>query len=238
LGNGSTRRSQPGQTSLVTAKTWLDACSTSHALCNHVHTKGFPSRLLKVNQEPINIVLTKNWATRPYYAALSHCWGKLKFLTLTQDSLETFITQVPIEQCPKTFQDAILITRQLGIDYLWIDSLCIIQDSDQDWIAESALMSSVYSGSTITIAAAAAYDGTVGCLVQLPDSLGRRAHVQGTVDGQAITYIFVLEDMYRLAVTENPLASRAWAFQGSSLLFRNFRAKKCNKRDSKTCLKG
>ena len=217
-GVGSIPRTKTRQPSLATAKRWLTECSTSHALCNIKRNDLLPSRLLRVTEEPVKIVLTKDWITKPHYATLSHCWGELKFDTLTQNSLKSWMVRVPIEQAPKTFQDAVLITRQLSIEYLWIDSLCIIQDSDEDWAAESALMSSVYSNSRITIAAAAAHDGTIGCLVQLPDDLGRRTHVEGKIDDETVAYIFVRKNLYSSAVTSNPLASRAWAFQGSSSL--------------------
>lgn len=69
---------------------------------------------------------------------------------------------IPAKELKKTFRDAISVTRELGIDYLWVDPLCIIQDSDQDREVESTLLSSVYSCSTINIAAAIARDGTEG----------------------------------------------------------------------------
>jgi hypothetical protein len=64
---------------------------------------------------------------------------------------------------PKTFRDAIMVTKELGIQYIWIDSLCIIQDSASDWAYEAARMASVYIGALFTIAAAWAPNGTFGC---------------------------------------------------------------------------
>jgi hypothetical protein len=98
------------------------------------------------------------------------------------------MASIPIEKLTRTFTDAISITRELGIDYLWIDSLCIIQDSNHDWEAESALMSSVYSGSKINIAAAAARDGSDGCFCQPPGYI-RSVYVEETVDGQKQYYV-------------------------------------------------
>ncbi|KAI1856994.1 uncharacterized protein JN550_013487 [Neoarthrinium moseri] len=65
---------------------------------------------------------------------------------------------------PKTFQDAVLITKQLGVRYLWIDSLCIIQDSGEDWAVESSKMADIYQKSHITIAAVSSSDSRGGCL--------------------------------------------------------------------------
>lgn len=68
-----------------------------------------------------------------------------------------------MEELPRTFRDAVAITRQLGIRYLWIESLCILQDSEQDWHAESSKMSSIYQNSVLTIAASHGIDGSKGC---------------------------------------------------------------------------
>lgn len=171
----------------------------------------------------MKLVLTSGWSMKTSYATLSHCWGGLEFLTLTRNSLASFMTKVPIEECPKTFQDAVFITRKLGIDYLWIDSLCIIQDSEQDWLNESALMSQVYSNSTITIAAAAACDGTIGCLVQLPNNLGRSCTMDiaryglKTRNGRQTRCIFVPYRLFHNSLENSLLARRAWALQGGLL---------------------
>jgi len=69
---------------------------------------------------------------------------------------------IPIESLPPTFQDAVHITRRLGFNYLWIDSLCIIQDSPEDWNQESGQMAYIYSNSVLTVSAEAARDGSVG----------------------------------------------------------------------------
>jgi hypothetical protein len=69
---------------------------------------------------------------------------------------------IPIESLPPTFQDAVHITRRLGFKYLWIDSLCIIQDSPEDWNQESGQMAYIYSNSVLTISAEAARDGSFG----------------------------------------------------------------------------
>jgi hypothetical protein len=77
---------------------------------------------------------------RGYYAALSHCWGGNIATCLKTNTLSIFQTSLPYAQLPQNFRDAISITRELGVRYLWIDSLCIVQDSMEDWTAESARM--------------------------------------------------------------------------------------------------
>lgn len=72
------------------------------------------------------------------------------------------LQQIPSAALPKTFQDAIEIARYLGFGYIWIDSLCIIQDDSKDWESKAALMSDVYSSSRINITASSAADGRFG----------------------------------------------------------------------------
>ncbi|KAF1830317.1 heterokaryon incompatibility, partial [Decorospora gaudefroyi] len=78
------------------------------------------------------------------YATLSHCWGNAKALRLTAASFRDLSTGVAISELAKIFQDAIFTARSLGIGLLWIDSLCILQDSEEDWQGESAVMSEIY----------------------------------------------------------------------------------------------
>lgn len=99
------------------------------------------------------------------YIALSHCWGKGEgILTTTTSTIEERRREITWSSLPKTFQDAISITRALEIEYLWIDSLCIIQDDHLDWQAESVKMADVYSQSYLTIAATASSTSLGGCL--------------------------------------------------------------------------
>lgn len=69
---------------------------------------------------------------------------------------------------PKNFRDAITISREPGLRYMWIDSLCIIQDSDTDWQIESSKMADIYRHGYITIAAVASPDSKGGCFPSNP----------------------------------------------------------------------
>jgi len=68
-----------------------------------------------------------------------------------------------LSDIPKTFQDAVKVARELNIAYLWIDSLCIIQDDIADWEAEASHMGDIYAGSYLTIAALSSKDDSSGC---------------------------------------------------------------------------
>jgi hypothetical protein len=110
------------------AKQWLEACSLTHTLCKPKDNGPLPTRLLYLQDAPVRLELTAGWQTRPLYATLSHCWGSLEFLTLTRDTVDAFTTSIPVDQLTKTFRDAIDIAKSLGLEYLWIDSLCLYFD--------------------------------------------------------------------------------------------------------------
>jgi hypothetical protein len=103
------------------------------------------------------------------YATLSHCWGFHQPLRTTKATLDLHLQKIRFSDLAKTFQDAAVTCRRLGIRYLWIDSLCIVQGDEEDWQIQSAQMASIYKGSTLTIAASSAHDGTEGCFLSTPD---------------------------------------------------------------------
>jgi hypothetical protein len=89
-------------------------------------------------------------------------------MTLKKDNISNFRKGIPPEALTKTFRDAIDICRYLDLPYLWIDSLCIIQDSSEDWALQSALMAQIYGQSDLNIAATCAENGSFGCFFDRP----------------------------------------------------------------------
>lgn len=88
------------------------------------------------------------------WAALSYCWGGSSAFVLKSTNIDQFRTgEFSTDNYPPTLMDAVFITRKLKIQYLWIDSLCIMQDSPEDWAQESARMKDVYGGAMLTIVA-------------------------------------------------------------------------------------
>jgi hypothetical protein len=87
------------------------------------------------------------------WVALSHCWGQSQPLRTTIESLSAHQQALPMNKLPKLFHDAVLITRWLGYRHLWVDSLCIIQDSKEDWMREISNMGSIYKNCVFTISA-------------------------------------------------------------------------------------
>ncbi len=97
---------------------------------------------------------------------LSHCWGGCVPLRLLRQSFCSLLESIPPAELSKSFQDAMVATKRLGLRYLWIDSLCIIQDSQEDWERESAMMDRVYQNSWCNIAATRAINGQGGCFAE------------------------------------------------------------------------
>jgi hypothetical protein len=204
---------QPSADISETAASWLRECDQSHEACGLPMADEVPTRLLWFTGERIRLVHTADLATKPRYATLSHCWGNRQFLKLLKGNLNTFIRDVPRERLPKTFVDALEITTKLGLEYIWIDSLCIIQDDEKDWQLEAGRMSSVYGGSYINIAASSAKGANEGCFLR-PESRieGFRARI--TADGHTSAVVqFERTTAYRETINNSHLATRAWTFQ-------------------------
>lgn len=87
------------------------------------------------------------------YFALSHCWGDVETLRATKDNLESLKSGIKHDDLPKTFREAVDVTRALGYQYLWIDSLCIAQDDSEDWKYEARRMVLVYGNTVCTLMA-------------------------------------------------------------------------------------
>lgn len=97
------------------------------------------------------------------YLALSHSRGTTHRLTLTRANLSMLKSGIMLSKLPKTFQDAVTIAWELDVPFVWIDSLCIIQDDAADWETEASRMGAVYANAYLTVAALASKDDSSGC---------------------------------------------------------------------------
>lgn len=153
--------------------------------------------------------------SRGRYLALSHRWGDLsddeKFCAF-KANFNGLKQAIPIEKLPKSFQDAVRVTRALDIRYLWIDSLCIIQDDPLDWDAESKKMEDVFSNAFCTVAASSAKSSVIGFLGRRPP---RDAINVLTPSGPLYLAEFI--DDFSSDVEESVLNSRGWVFQERAL---------------------
>lgn len=158
----------------------------------------------------LNDSLTRQKLTPHFCTALSHCWGKSQPLTTTVDTLYEHQQGIEAHLLPKTFLDAIEVNKKLSIRYLWIDSLCIIQDDLKDWEAESANMANVYQNAYLTISAAAASDSSGGLDWPFQPSM------KFGYDGNKTAY-FRREENTHNTVTDSALGKRAWVLQETML---------------------
>jgi hypothetical protein len=122
---------------------------------------------------------------------------------------------MPYASLPKTFQHAVTATRQLGLRYLWIDSLCIIQDSREDWEQHCYKMPEIYRNSTVTIAGPAAVDCNTGFLHERPAPLSVNLTISNGMLEESVTLSHSgLRDPYHPNLQMNsPLEKRAWVLQ-------------------------
>lgn len=149
-------------------KNWLHNCNQSHKCYEVPADLGplLPTRVVYVgsSHEPNELRLHESTHDqRGKYIALSHCWGKTQIIRTLKANIEEHKKGIAWSSLSKTFQDAVTITRRLGTQYLWIDSLCIIQDDGADWELEASRMWSVYRNAYLVVSATSAPDGTRGC---------------------------------------------------------------------------
>lgn len=140
-------------------RTWLGNCDSNHKSCVAPSAQ-LPTRYLDTSENVSpNKVTLRELKDSPNpgdnrYVALSHCWGKGRNLCTTHSTLQSHKNGIEISILPQTFKDAVAVVRKLGIRYLWIDSLCIIQDDLRDWQVESANMAAIYRDSYLVLGAA------------------------------------------------------------------------------------
>ncbi|KAK6953153.1 hypothetical protein Daesc_005453 [Daldinia eschscholtzii] len=143
---------------------WLKDCELNHPFCGRPQLDPLlPTRVIDVFASERGVSVVETGGQKGRYVTLSHCWGTSSRLMATKQSIQDLKQGIAVTFLPKTFQDAIKITRRLSIKYLWIDCLCIIQDDPDDWEKEAAAMSQVYRNSYLTISAAASKDSYSGC---------------------------------------------------------------------------
>ncbi|KAF2469044.1 HET-domain-containing protein [Lindgomyces ingoldianus] len=161
----------PGlQNSIQRIKTWLEECHTHHSKCGSSLDRPLPTRVIDVgssSRAPRLYVSRQKEIGR--YATLSHRWGPptlgFKRLVTTRKNFKAHCSSIPLNRFPKTFREAIEVVRGLGLQYLWIDSLCITQGDEEDWEHEASRMADVYSNAYITLAADAASHSHCGLFI-------------------------------------------------------------------------
>lgn len=214
------------EATLDQVKEWLRSCST-----NHLHCRPQPGS----TRLPLRILFVGNSLSKPLvrlhesqgqwasYLCLSHCWGTIDYpVKLLKSTLVSWrANDIQVADLPKTFQDAIFVTRRLGFEYLWIDSLCIIQDDPFDWETQSAQMASIYQNSSMTIAALHGNNDQAGLFSPSPELCYSAAKLNenrtspsfqrsAVKDGRSV---YMCGHTWHTIENATPLLDRGWVFQ-------------------------
>ena len=205
---------------LALAQDWLGRCLKNHVRCNVRHQlKPYcPTRLVEIlplgGAKDLRIIHTNRTVPDGPYLTLSHRWGTARFLRLEQLELENFEDGFNVVDLPRTFRDAVAVTKRLGCKYIWIDSLCIIQDSPTDWSHEAGLMGEVYANSLCNIAATGSITSDDGCFMERNASEVGGLVVSPKWTGlNTTTFRVVGFGLWDNLITSAPLNKRAWVVQ-------------------------
>ena len=191
---------------------WLNQCG-EHNTCPPMEACELPSRVIEVDVDgkpgKTRLLATKGLVDN--YLALSYCWGGPQNVVTTLENLKAHQESLPTKCLSRTIQDAISVTRRMGMKYLWVDALCIVQNSAEDKIIELSKMRSVFQNASVTIVAASSADAKQGFL-------GDRAPPQPSVkvpfwnrDGELGTASLRPEGWYD--ADSEPVNSRAWTLE-------------------------
>lgn len=215
-------------------------CCAEHGGCRNASGAFVPTRLLYVGggDTALRLCETTTWQEQPPYVALSHCWGGSKPLSLVKARLEEFKKHINLFDLPNTFKDAITVTQELQLPYLWIDSLCIIQDDTTDWEQEAARMADVYSKAFLVVTGSSSpnpetpflgpreeewqtrtFNLPVAPGVNVPLKARKRAVLAAPLDQGLLEPPFTTS--WGTLKRVGPLYNRGWCFQESYLATRN-----------------
>ncbi|KAK4043315.1 heterokaryon incompatibility protein-domain-containing protein [Parachaetomium inaequale] len=217
------------------ARTWLKTCTTDHSLCRETRATSMsvlPKRVLDISPHPNDtIVLYETKGEAAQYAALTYCWGRgVPLRTLTSNVAQHRQQGIPLAAFPQTMRDVIPFARNLGIRYLWIDALCIVQDDPLDWTDQAAAMTAIYRGCALNVAVADAPScdsGVARCLQRSSVRLGTATAADDgddddDDDGSGESMAESLQDVFLVCEPAfdrhyNPerslVSTRGWVFQ-------------------------
>ncbi|KAK6596239.1 heterokaryon incompatibility protein [Botrytis cinerea] len=206
--------------SMRLAITWMIDCF-DHRLCRET-IGALPTRVIYIDENPsIAPRLVESKGQVVSYATLSYCWGRKGQLQLKKANHLQFLNALPVQLLSMTTQDAIRVTRALSIKYLWVDALCIIQDSTEDKLKELAVMGEIYSRSVITIGAANGDYADAGLFAKRDPHRQRPCPIYEIETNGSKTQIFA--ELPRDDEQGTILDSRGWIFQEEALSARTLK---------------
>ncbi|KAL1848341.1 hypothetical protein Daus18300_013623 [Diaporthe australafricana] len=178
-----------------------------------------PTRLLRIKSaSEVQLVNAREDVELLMYTALSYCWGSpddedTSRGRTTADNFDLRHGQpFPITELPATIRDAIILTRGCGLEYIWVDSVCIIQGDMDDWLTEANRMHEVYANAYFTICAASVESASAGLLHT------RQAWKYSVEPCQlASNRISIRSSSFRELIQGSAWSKRAWTLQEEHL---------------------
>lgn len=195
---------------------WMNNCFSSHDECGQNGLVKLPARLIQISPpgSPEWAKLFDSHGVVGQYCALSYCWGGDQEHKTLSSRFEQYRKELPCERLPKTITDAFQVARNMNMEYIWIDSLCIIQDDEEDKQREIAKMMDIYQDAQFTISAASAPKVGRGFLLDpLESRTGLYYHPLHINKGQIGMAIITPQASHRI----EPLNKRGWTLQESLL---------------------
>jgi hypothetical protein len=164
-----------------------------------------------LSMQPNLCLVDTTYIQRPKYAALSYCWGGDQEVKLQKLNLVSWRSKISFDDLPQTIKDAVLVASELGLEYIWVDALCIVQDDEADKIVELARMGDIYSQAYVTLLASRSPKVQDGFLQSryIPRERGYRVPYL-CANGQIGS--IVLWAGRTLGIAE-PIHQRGWCFQ-------------------------
>lgn len=179
----------------------------------------YPTRLLELYSKGTmpywRLVETHNAELDSPYITLSHCWGSCKGFKLSTTNYDSMTRGKTAYALPRLYQDAMYVTRELGVKYLWIDWLCIIQTGDdlKDWKREASLMGDVYSRALCNISALNAADNRASLFHSRDLNALSPPNWTFSVHGEISHYEIHDQHLWVHDVSSALLSTRAWVLQ-------------------------
>ncbi|KAI0903508.1 heterokaryon incompatibility protein-domain-containing protein [Ustulina deusta] len=201
------------------ATNWLLQCISEHEMCRDTQHDAdasifIPTRLIHINADILHEVKLEAFASRGHgdrnirYAALSYCWGGDQVGKTIKANVAPRAQGFSLKDQTKSIRDAVAVARALGFQYLWIDSLCIVQDDNEDMARELGRMHYVYQKAHLTISAArstASKDGFLGRCQPLCAVSFKYRGPDGTL-GTVVAHL-------KATGQSEPIHERAWTLQ-------------------------
>lgn len=199
----------------------LSCCLKTHSKCQaNEDSQWVPKRLLLLTREQtglekVRLIDTQDYTGLGRYIALSYCWGNSPTLLATEDTLSTLRDGISIAELPAVMRDCATVASRMGVQSLWIDSLCIVQDDREDWAVQSQQMGQIYENALFMVAACCSPDSSTPFLGHhAPSDRLHSVSFSLNYASENLAHVRARNlDKFTWYIGDNPLEKRGWAWQ-------------------------